>query len=338
MAHQRPPHIDVDKRRSMVRSMQAMLGIGMYAAGYGARAQEGSSIVLQGLDGWLFAGWGSLTQVDQAAITANTRLIAQAQQLLAQHGTELQVLLLPDKIRFYLSKLPQGKVMSEAVLQRYALISQALQDAQVRTFDGNEVLRQVQASGQEVFYRTDQHWTLPAADATAKATAQMILSSTPQLRGEPGSGQKLGEISSERRFGDLAELFLPQEERRRLGREVFTVRRQAAAQGLLDEAPAPVHITGHSMMQPYYGFPQMLSHQLDRPVSLNWKSGNVGPWVMLLEYLNSPLFKQTKPQVLVWQMFEPTYSYAPDASGFWDVDSLMSSESWLSRVRTALQG
>lgn len=45
------------------------------------------------------------------------------------------------------------------------------------------------------------------------------------------------------------------------------------------------------------------------------KPGNVGHWIMLLEYLESPAFKQNRPQVLVWQMFEPTYAQGPDAKG-----------------------
>src|SRR5256885_3035674 len=73
--------------------------------------------------------------------------------------------------------------------------------------------------------------------------------------------------SSDLRYGDLAELFLTAEERKQIGREVYTVRRQAPAKGLLDDEPAPVHVTGHSMVQPYFGFPQKLSNLLDRPVS-----------------------------------------------------------------------
>nr|WP_239009423.1 hypothetical protein [Delftia lacustris] len=110
------------------------------------------------------------------------------------------------------------------------------------------------------------------------------------------------------------------------------------AKGLLDDEPAPVHVTGHSMVQPYFGFPQKLSSLLDRPVSLNWKPGNVGQWTMLLEYLESPAFKSHKPQVLVWQMFEPTYSYGPNAAGQWDNASLMPNATWLERLRAALKG
>ena len=76
------------------------------------------------------------------------------------------------------------------------------------------------------------------------------------MAGKPGTGLPLGSVFNERRYGDLAELFLSPEQRKQAGRETFTVRRQAENQSLLDDAPAPVHVTGHSMVQPYFGFPQ----------------------------------------------------------------------------------
>jgi alginate O-acetyltransferase complex protein AlgJ len=303
------------------------------------QAQD-SSIVLRGKDGWLFPGWGSLTQVDRAGITESTRLLTEARNLLAARGVKLQVLLLPDKVRFYSDKMPEGKAMSAEVQGRYKQVLQALQAAGIPSFDDEAVLRTVRDSGKDVFYRTDQHWTQAAADATAEATARMVLAEVPQLAGRAGSGMALGDTVTERRYGDLAELFLTADERKQVGREVYTVRRQAQAQGqgLLDDEPAPVHVTGHSMVQPYFGFPQKLSNLLDRPVSLNWKPGNVGQWAMLLEYLESPAFKAHRPQVLVWQMFEPTYSYGPNAAGQWDNASLMPNATWLERLRAALKG
>ncbi|MEE7560855.1 twin-arginine translocation pathway signal, partial [Xanthomonas sp. Kuri4-2] len=158
----------------------------------------------------------------------------------------------------------------------------------------------------------------------------------PTLRGQAGSGMALGSEQKERRYGDLAELFLTAEQRKAIGRDVFSVRRQAEQPSLLDDAPAPVHVTGHSMVQPYFGFPQRLSHTLDRPVSVNWKPGNVGPWIVLLEYLESPEYRQQRPQVLVWQLFEPSYPQGPDARGQWDNASLMTPEAWLARLHKAV--
>ena len=288
-----------------------------------AHAQQGSSIVIQGKDNWLFPGWGSLTQVDTRGIDASTQLVRETRDALAAKGIQLEVLVLPDKTLFYQDKLPDGKALSPEVKRRYQTIQDKLKAAGIATFDDEAVLRRLKDGGQDVFYRTDQHWTQAAADATADALAQRIRQDVKTLAGKPGTGLPLGSVFNERRYGDLAELFLSPEQRKQAGRETFTVRRQAENQSLLDDAPAPVHVTGHSMVQPYFGFPQKLSNALDRPVSVNWKPGNVGHWIMLLEYLESPAFKQNKPQVLVWQMFEPTYAQGPDAKGLWDNASIM---------------
>lgn len=309
----------------------ASLGLSFTAA-----KADDSSIVIRGNDGWLFPGWGSLTEVDSRGIEASTQLIKDAQQALAARQVQLQVLVLPDKTLFYQDKLPAGKSLSPQVQQRYQSILGSLRKAGIPAFDDAAVLAQVKKAGQEVFYRTDQHWTQPAADATAVATAEQIKRDVPSLKGTAGSGMTLGSEFKERRFGDLAERFLTPEQRKQTGRETFTVRRQAAAGGLLDAAPAPVHVTGHSMVQPYFGYPQKLSNALDRPVSVNWKPGNVGQWIMLLEYLESADFKQNPPQVLVWQMFEPTYAQGPQATGLWDNASIMSADAWRTRLRNAI--
>lgn len=297
---------------------------------------NGSSLVIKGKDGWLFAGWGSLTQVDTAGIERNVQLIARVNQLLKEQNIDLVLLLLPDKAHFYADKLPEAAKISAAVQQRYTLILDKLQRAGIASFDDFAALKSLSASGVDVFYRTDQHWTLEASDITAQGTADLVRKVKPQLAGMPGSGMPLGALAKERRYGDLADIFLSPDEKKQIGREVYTVRRQAESQGLLDDAPAPVHVTGHSMVQPYFGFPQKLSNLLDRPVSLNWKPGNIGPWVMLLEYLESPAFQQHQPQVLVWQMFEPSFNQGPDAAGLWDNASIMTVDAWTQRVTRAL--
>lgn len=329
LQHPTPP------RRAFARA-RGLAAAALFVLAGCAAAQDKSAMVIKGQDGWLFGGWGSLTQVNEAGIDRSVQLVAQARDLLAARNIRLEVLLLPDKVHFYADKLPAGRSMSPAVQQRYALILGKLQKAGVSTFDDLAVLKAVEDSGRNVFYRTDQHWTQDAADATAQATADLIGKSVPQLEGQPGSGTPLGALTKERRYGDLAELFLTPDEKKQIGREVYTVRRQAESQGLIDDAPAPVHVTGHSMVQPYFGFPQKLSNLLDRPVSLNWKPGNIGPWVMLLEYLESPAFRQKPPQVLVWQMFEPNFEQGPDAAGLWDNASVMPSGTWTQRVRSAL--
>jgi len=322
----------------LVLSMLYLHGSQVTAAPAAAQAQPApptQAMVLVGKDYWLFPGWGSLTKVDTKGIEQSTALIQSARDALARRHIELDVVVLPEKALFYADKLPPEKELSNAVRGRYRDILTSLTRAGVRSFDVEQVMQGVMARGEDVYYRTDQHWTQAAADATASATADMVRQTNANLAGQAGSGMKLGAQTTERRYGDMAELFLTPAQRTSAGRETFKVRREATGRSLLEDAPAPVHVTGHSMVQPYFGYPQKLSEQLDRPVSVNWRPGNVGPWIMLLEYVESAAFKQHPPQVLVWQMFEPTYAYGPQATGMWDNASIMPADTWRTRVQAA---
>lgn len=318
------------------RLAAAVLGASL-ALGLGAAQADDSSIVMRGKDGWLLPGWGSLTQVDTAGIDANTALIKETRAALAARNVKLQVVLLPDKSLVYEDKLPDGKTISPQVKARYQQIIGKLGQAGVPVVNADSVLRGVKQSGKDVFYRTDQHWTQAAADATAEATAKQVKAEVPTLKGNAGTGLKLGAEFKDRRYGDLAELFLSPKEKKDLGRDTFTVRREVAAGGLLDDAPAAAHVTGSSMVQPYFGYPQKLSSLIDRPVSVNWKPGNTGPWIVLLEYLESKEFKANPPQVLVWQLFDATYNQGPQAQGYWDNASIMSADAWRKRMQAAVK-
>ncbi|MFV3383270.1 alginate O-acetyltransferase AlgX-related protein [Pseudomonas sp. NY15354] len=279
---------------NLKRLAPALLGASLaLAVGSAYAAQE--SMVTQGKDGWLFPGRGSLTEVDNKSTEANTALIKEALEALAARNVKLQIVLLPDKSLFYQDKLPAGKAISPQMQQRYKAILGKLPQAGVPAFDDYAVLRPLQQVGKDVFYRTVQHWTQAAANTTAEPTAKQVKAEVPNLAGSAGTGMQLGTEFKDCRYGDLAELFLSPDEKKKLGRDTFTVRRDVAAGGLLDDAPAPVHVTGHSMVQPYFGYPQKLSNVLNRPVSVSWKPGNVGPWKVLLEYVESSEFKQSPP-------------------------------------------
>lgn len=311
------------------------LPMGLALAGL-ARAQPADTLAFVGQDNFIFAAWDSLTTPDWKGIDATVARVAQVGQLLAAKGVALVVPVLPDKMRIYEEKLPADRPMSPEMRQRYAGILSRLQAAGVATFDDDKLLMALKAAGQPVYYRTDQHWAQPAADATAQATADLIRQKVPNLAGQPGTGMALGPLINERRYGDLADRFLSPEQRRAVGREIYSVRRAGDGESLLADAPSPVHVTGNSMVQPYFGFPQKLSNLLDRPVSVNWKPGDVGFWRVLLEYVESNAFRQQKPQALVWQLFEPNFHLGPDARGLWDSASVVSAEEWQRRIQAAL--
>ena len=298
-------------------------------------AVHAASAVITGKDGWLFPAWESLNKVDNAGTARSIGLIKDVQQQLAREKIALVVLVVPMKAPFYAQRLPADQPLSPAVVQRYDRLQSELGNASLTTLNVKPILQQTEQGKQTAFYRADYHWTAWSAENTADATAKLITGRY-RLQGEPGGGAVLGEWFDKRAFGDLASNFLPAIKRKAIGRDIYTVRHQVEKDLLIDDAPAPVQVIGNSFVQPYLGFTQKLSNALDRPVTLTWNPGDVGPWATLLQYLESPDFAQHKPQVIVWQFNEGQFHLGPDAAANWNAKGVTSLNQWHLRIKKAL--
>lgn len=297
---------------------------------------QAASAVISGQDGWLFPAWESLNKVDNVGTTRSVALVKEVSQQMARRNIALVVLVVPMKAPFYAKRLPSDQPLSPAVAQRYDRLQAELGKAGVTSLDIKPILQQTEHGKQTAFYRADYHWTAWSAENTADATATLITRRY-RLEGEPGGGAVLGEWFDKRAFGDLAANFLPAIKRKAIGRDIYTVRHQVEEDDLLiDDAPAPVQVIGNSFVQPYLGFTQKLSNVLDRPVTLTWNPGDVGPWATLLQYLESPDFTQHKPQVIVWQFNEGQFHLGPDAAANWSAKGVTSLSQWHQRLRKAL--
>ncbi|WP_323016316.1 alginate O-acetyltransferase AlgX-related protein [Castellaniella sp.] len=291
--------------------------------------------VITGQDGWLFYGHDNMTEAGQAQIGQSVDLMKAASDALQAKGIGFVVLVAPMKARFYEDKLPAGVKMAPSVQDRYTRMIDAMGQAGLVAPNLTPMLKQVQQGEQTAFLQKDSHWTAWSAEAVAAETAKIIQSKW-KLEGVAGSGQKLGAWTKERRFSDFAQL-MTADQRKKVGPQIYVVRTGGdQSKGLLDTQEAPVHVVGNSFVQPYLGFTQALSADLDRPVGLTWKYGNFGPWSVFLEYLESPDFKQSQPQVILWQLNETQMLYGPDAAGQWDASSLMSAATWRDRIKNAL--
>ncbi|EPJ75862.1 twin-arginine translocation pathway signal precursor [Pseudomonas sp. CFII64] len=298
-------------------------------------AVHAASAVITGKDGWLFPAWESLNKVDNAGTARSIGLIKDVQQQLAREKIALVVLVVPMKAPFYAQRLPADQPLSPAVVQRYDRLQNELGKASLTTLNIKPILQQTEQGKQTAFYRADYHWTAWSAENTADATAKLITGRY-RLQGEPGGGAVLGEWFDKRAFGDLASNFLPAIKRKAIGRDIYTVRHQVEKDLLIDDAPAPVQVIGNSFVQPYLGFTQKLSNALDRPVTLTWNPGDVGPWATLLQYLESSDFAQHKPQVIVWQFNEGQFHLGPDAAANWNAKGVTSLNQWHQRIKKAL--
>ncbi len=311
--------------------LASLLITGTCLAATAAQAQA----VLIGKDDWLFYAQDNVSDAGKAGIDSSVQLMSVAKDALQARGIGLVVLVAPLKARFYEDKLPPGTAISAAARERYANIVASLHNAGIQTVDLMPVLKSVEHDDQTAFFQKDSHWTAWSAEAAASATADVIRQNW-KLGGDAGTGAPLGDWIKERRFADFAELMTAQQ-RKQVGQEIYVVRASKPESGdLLDSAAAPVHVVGNSFVQPYLGYPEALSHALDRHVGLTWKYGNFGPWAVFLQYLESPAFQQARPQVVVWQLNEVQMMYGPNTSGQWDAASLMTEASWRSRVQAAI--
>jgi alginate O-acetyltransferase complex protein AlgJ len=295
-----------------------------------------ASSVIEGQDGWLFPGWEHTDSVNRAQLDANIKTIEQTRRDLAAQHIDLILMVVPAKAVFYPQRLPANVQIAPQVKTRYDDILGELKTADVATFDDRPVLHAVEHDQQTAFYRADYHWTAWSAEASADVMAKLIQD---RFKLPPnGTGATLGDWTNDRRFGDLAMNFLAPEDRKRIGRDTYTVRKQPENAGgdLLGGAPAQVQVIGNSFVQPYLGFTQKLSNALGQPVGLTWNPGNVGPWKTFLDYVETPDFAQHKPKVIVWQFNEAQIENNIDSADSWDAKSLMSSAEWLNRMSAAV--
>lgn len=288
------------------------------------------SLVLVGKNGWLFAGWESLSDENKDGIDRTSRLIGEVRDVLNADKIKLYVLVVPMKALIYPENLPAEEVASEEIKKRYTYILSNLAHEHVATVDLRPVLIEIK-NHHLAFYRTDYHWTPWSAEACADAAAKLMGFGS----GSSGIVTDAKTWRVEKRFGDLAN-FLSRERRNKIGEEQFTVRANAAEGGLLDNAEPKLQVVGNSFVQPYLGFTQALSSRLGFAVGLSWNYGNVGPWVTLRQYLQSEAFKKTRPEMIVWQWNEAQFANGPDAAGQWAKESITVPSVWLNQIKAAV--
>lgn len=323
--------ISVRRRRLLLALAAAPLVGGLSVVPRTACAAQG---VIEGADRWLFPAWESVEADDTAACLNVVGLIGTAVGKLAAHGVHCTIVVAPLKARACADKLPAGVSLSPAVARRYAAILARGKEAGLDFADAVAALADVDPHADSTYIRADYHWSAHTAEAVADATADRLAASG-ALHGDAADRTALGEWTEEMQYGDLAALLSP-ERKRAIGKDRFIVREEADSAGLLADAAPVVQVVGNSMVQPYLGFPQRLSHALGRPVGLTWKFGDTGPWKTLLDYLESPAFAKQKPQAIVWQFNEGQMAYGPGASGQWDASSILADAAWLDRVEKAL--
>ena len=185
-------------------------------------------------------------------------------------------------------------------------------------------LQQAKQAGAQVFLRTDTHWTPDGAQVAAQQLASAIGAQFP-LSGEPQHFVTEAE-KTEQHNGDL-ERFLPLDPlfsnllppAEPLEKRSTRVANAAADSetALFADSEVPVTLVGTSYSaNPNWNFVGALKQALRSDVINDSKDGH-GPILPMLAYLKSDAFKNTPPQVLIWEFPE---RYLPVDNDIGDAD------------------
>jgi alginate O-acetyltransferase complex protein AlgJ len=291
-------------------------------------------------DRWLLPGWETLTDADDAGVASTLDLVGETARLLASKDIALLLLAIPFKAR-YCDVLAPGEIAAP-VQTRYARSLDAMRTRSIATLDLDAVMSPLRTPQTPLYYRTDQHWTSTAVDASGAAIAATIVRTFGLAPGT--QKQPLAPLMTASQTGDLATL-LPPDLQAKLGPQTYRVRTAFDADltgyniftGALPEPDKPprVQLVGSSFVRPLWGLPQTIAAALQQPVGLTFFNGDAGPYHTLLMNLRSTL-PSRKPDVVVWQMTEANLHLGPAATGWWSIGDLMSTDFFLSHVREAV--
>ena len=303
------------------------LGTNIWAALDYKLFNEGRKGVVLGRDQWLYSDeeFNPIVNEDQN-LQGNYALIEGVRQKLKEQGITLVMAIVPAKARLYPEHLGEVKPSS--------IHANLYQDFHARVAADKIVapdllapLQQAKQSGQQVFLRTDTHWTPEGAQIAAEHLAKAIAERTP-LNGEPQrfvteAAEKIIHKGDLRQFLPLDPLFenlMPAQEPlvKRNTREADD--QPASDDALFADAQVPVALIGTSYSaNPNWNFVGALKQALQSDV-VNYAEDGHGPILPMLSYLKSDAFKNSPPQVLIWEFPErylPVNNEIGDADPQW---------------------
>ena len=289
-----------------------------------AFTEHNGSVV--GRNGWLYFVYDSPRQTYRARMAQSAALITEAAAMLRQAGIAPVLLYLPSKARLYPEHLPEDLGWLPEPEGRYAYGLEALRRGGTLVPDLLATLAGMKRDQPEtlLYFRTDTHWTAPAAEAAATEAARQMrqtLALPPARRRGTALGPPTVVAYPK---NDLA-LLLPAAERGRYPSETHRIRAplpQPARTALLEEDSADIAVVGSSFMHPMYNFSNMLSNQLDRPVTLSWQPHHHGPYRILLDYLGSEGFRRHRPRALLWSFIEVDLESLSSSTNTWQQNAM----------------
>jgi alginate O-acetyltransferase complex protein AlgJ len=309
------------------------LGTNLWAALDYKLFNEGRPGVVLGEDQWLYTDEefdavanGEQNEADNLAIVQGVR------DELKKHGTQLVLAIIPAKTRLYPEHIGDNQ---PATLHTDLYQQFHAQAAQAGVF-APDLLAPLQGAKQhgQVFLRTDTHWTPMGAEVVAQQLGAAIAQQTP-LSGEPetfvtqakDTAPYKGDLTNFLPLDPLFSNLLPQPDQLQQ-RSTDPVAAEAAGDdALFADSEVAVGLVGTSYSaNPNWNFLGALKQALKSDV-VNYAEDGHGPVLPMLKYLQTDAFKNSPPQVLIWEFPE---RYLPAHNDLGEFDP-----AWIAELKKA---
>lgn len=271
--------------------------------------REGRDGVLVGDEGWLFTTeeFKAYPEGDKA-VQDKLELASQVQQQLAEQAISFVVVVIPSKARVYEERLGRYHFPS----YNRDLYTAFIGNLEKRGITVVNLLEPLEAAKVErdVFLKTDTHWTLYGTEVAARAIANVVRNNN-LLASLDSAAFETSEASTETpHAGDLLNYLPLGNLQGRLGPAFDTIyERQTNQQGessggLFGSSTIPVTLVGTSYSaNPLWNFAGALKEALGADV-LNVANQGEGPVVPMREYLAGSDFRDTPPELVLWEIPE----------------------------------
>ena len=309
------------------------LGTNLWAALDYKLFNEGRPGVVLGKDQWLFTDEefdavvnGEQNEADNLAIIQGVRDTLKAQ------GTQMVLAIIPAKTRLY----PEHIGDSKPATLHTDLYQQFHAHAEQAGLIAPDLLTPLQGAKQhgQVFLRTDTHWTPMGAEVAAQQLSAVIAEKTP-INGEPEkfvtqakeTAPYKGDLTNFLPLDPLFSNLLPQPDQLQQRSTDPVAAEPAGDDALFADSDVAVGLVGTSYSaNPNWNFVGALKEALNSDV-VNYAEDGHGPILPMLKYLQSDAFKNSPPQVLIWEFPE---RYLPAHNDLAEFD-----QKWIAELKKA---
>ncbi len=298
------------------------IGTNLWAALDFKLFNEGRPGVVLGRDNWLFSDeeFKPVANSDQFE-QENLALIRGVRDTLQQHGVQLVLAIVPAKARLY-SEYIGEQTPASLHNDLYNEFHAQARQAGVFAPDLLAALQSAKSRGQ-VFLRTDTHWTPMGAEVVAQHLAETV-SRQNLLNGEPQhyvteqrqSAPYKGDLTNFLPLDPLFSNLLPPPDTLQARSTRPAEGASASDDALFADNEIPVALVGTSYSaNPNWNFLGALQQALRSDV-VNYAEDGHGPLLPMLKYLQGGAFKDSAPQVLIWEFPERYLPMKNDLSDF----------------------